>query len=82
VCSKRARELPLQLAFTPLFFDSHVQIELTLLGPFALSKDDEVVRPGQLSGQWPDNWVIAVSLVELLHSEKVIAHETARQGSQ
>ena len=26
---------------------------------FALSKDDEVVRPGQLSGQRPDNWVIA-----------------------
>jgi hypothetical protein len=57
--------------------DSHAQIELALLGPFTLSKDDEVVRPGQLSGQWPDNCVIAVSLVELLHSEKVIARETA-----
>ena len=34
------------------------------------------MRPGQLSGQWPDNWVIAVSLVELLHSEKAIARET------
>jgi len=77
VLEKSDLELPLQLAFAPLFLDSHVQIELALLRPFALSKVDEVVRPEQLSGHWPDNCVIAVSLVELPHSEKVIAHETA-----
>jgi hypothetical protein len=69
--------LPLQLALAPHLFDRHPQIELALLSPFALPKDDEIVAPGRLSRQWCDNWVLPVRFVELPHSKKVAAGRTA-----
>ena len=53
------------------------RVEFALFGSFALPKDDEIVRPRQLSRQWCDNCVAAVCFIKLLHSKQVGAGETA-----
>src|ERR1039458_5811050 len=46
---ERRIELALQIALGPPFPDCHAQVEFALFGSFALPKDDEIVRPRQLS---------------------------------
>jgi hypothetical protein len=48
---------------------SPMQIKLTLFLTFALSQDDEGMRPRQLSYQWCDFLVALISLVELPHAK-------------
>src|SRR5450830_426989 len=43
---QRRLELALQLTFRPLLLDSHTQIELSFFRVFALTEDNQVMRPG------------------------------------
>jgi len=76
---KSARaELALQLAAGPFFMDGEADIKLPLHLHFALTQNDQVVRPRQLSQQCRDNFIFPVSLVKLLHPEKIGACESSQ----
>ncbi len=57
--------------------DGEPNVEFALLLPSTLPENDEVMRPGQLSHQWRDNWVFSV---ELSHSEQVSATKPTQAG--
>ena len=78
---QRELELPLELPAGPLLLSDDLQIELALLGPLALAKDDEMVRPGDLSQQCRDFLVRPdIGLVELPHAKQVRPRKAPASG--
>ena len=71
-------ELTFQFAAGPLLANRHAQVELALFGTLALTENDEMVRPWQLSQQCRDFFIVAVSFVKLPHPKEVRARETAQ----
>ena len=53
-------------------------VELPLFGAFALSKDDQMVGPRQLSHHWCDFLVPVIGSAELPHAEQVRSGATVQ----
>src|SRR4051812_17108255 len=71
-------DLTLKLSARPPLRNCPQCIELALFGTFALTQDDQVVCPRQLSQQCRDFWCIPIGLIELPHSKQVRASKPAK----
>lgn len=75
---KRGTKLTLQFSFAPPLSDRDTEVELALFLSFALSKNDQVMGPRQLSYQWCDFLVPVVGFVKLPHPEEIRSRKAAQ----
>ena len=70
-------DLSFELALWPSLLDGRKDVELTFLGMLRLTKNDQMMRPRQLSHQRCDFLGAAICLVKLPHSEQIGARVAA-----
>jgi hypothetical protein len=68
---QRRAKSAFQFPLTPSVLNGDTDVELTFFRAFALSKDDQVMGPRQLSYQWCDFLVPVVGFVKLPHANKL-----------